>query len=139
MLLVSDTYQGRVRTEPVQRAIQRGARTRLLNRRWLDGVLAHEHHGGQQVADRLENLLGLAATTGEVDNGLFDEANDRLVLDEEMRHRIQENNPYALMEVVERLLEAEARGYWEADSEKLTQLQRIYLQLEGDLEGTSTE
>lgn len=137
MLLVSDTHQGRVRTEPVQRAIQRGARTRLLNRRWLDGVLAHEHHGGQQVADRLENLLGLAATTGEVDNGLFDEANDRLVLDEEMRHRIQENNPYALMEVVERLLEAEARGYWEADSEKLTQLQRIYLQLEGDLEGAA--
>jgi cobaltochelatase CobN len=135
MLLVSDTHEGRVRTEGVQKAIQRGVRTRLLNPRWLDGMLAHDHHGGQQLADRLENMLGLAATTGEVDNCLFDEANDRLVLDEDVRHRIQENNPYALMEVVERLLEAEARGYWEADPDKLAQLKQIYLQLESDLEG----
>jgi cobalamin biosynthesis Mg chelatase CobN len=91
------------------------------------------------LADRLENLVGLAATTGEVDNGLFDEANDRLVLDKEMRHRIQENNPYALLEVVEWLLEAEVRGYWEADPDKLEQLKRIYLQIEGDLEGVSAE
>jgi cobaltochelatase CobN len=137
MLLVSDTHEGRVRTERVQKAIQRGARTRLLNPRWLDGMLAHDHHGGQQLADRIENLLGLAATTGEVDNCLFDEVNDRLVLDEDMRRRIQDNNPYALMAVVERLLEAEARGYWEADPDKLEQLKQVYLQLEGDLEGAS--
>jgi cobaltochelatase CobN len=135
MLLVSDTHEGRVRTEHVQKAIQRGARTRLLNPRWLDNMLAHRHHGGQQLANRLENLVGLAATTGQVDNSLFDEANDRLVLDEEMRRRIQENNPYALLEMVERLLEAEARGYWEANPEKLEQLKRIYLEIEGDLEG----
>jgi cobaltochelatase CobN len=135
VLLISDTHEGRVRTEHVQKAIQRGARTRLLNPRWLDNMLAHGHHGGQQLADRLENLVGLAATTGEVDNSLFDEANDRLVLDEEMRRRIGENNPYALLEMVERLLEAEARGYWEADPDKLEQLKRIYLEIEGDLEG----
>jgi cobalamin biosynthesis Mg chelatase CobN len=37
--------------------------------------------------------------------------------------------------MVERLLEAEARGYWEADPDKLEQLKRIYLEIEGDLEG----
>ena len=139
VLLVSDTHEGRVRTERVQKAVQRGARTRLLNPRWLDGMLAHGHHGGQQLANRMENLVGLAATTGEVDSALFDEANERLVLDETMRRRIQENNPYALLEMVERLLEAEARGYWEADPDKLEQLKRVYLQIEGDLEGISAE
>jgi len=137
MMVVSDTHEGRVRTEDIQRSIQRGVRTRLLNPTWLDGMLAHDYHGGQQLADRLENLVGLSATTGAVDNCLFDEINDRLVLDEEMRNRIQQNNRYALMDVVERLLEAQARGYWQPEEEKLEELKLVYLQLEGDLEGES--
>lgn len=137
MMLISDTHNGKTRTESVQRSIQRGARTRLFNPQWLGAMLAHDYHGGQQLADRLENMLGLAATTGEVDNCLFDEANEKFVLDEQMRNKIQENNPYALQDIMERLLEANVRGYWDAEDDKLKELKNLYLQLEGDLEGES--
>lgn len=137
MMLISDTHNGKTRTESVQRSIQRGARTRLFNPQWLDGMLAHDYHGGQQLFKRLENMLGLAATTGEVDNCLFDEANEKFVLDEQMRKKIQENNPYALQDIMERLLEAKARGYWDAKIDKLEELKKLYLQLEGELEGES--
>ncbi len=135
MMLISDTHNGRPRTEDVQRSIQRGSRTRLLNPKWLDGMLQHQFHGGQQLADRLENLLGLAATTGSVDNSIFDDANERFVLDETMRNRIRENNQYSLLEIMERLLEAQQRGYWKPKEEDLEELRRQYLKLEGDLEG----
>jgi cobaltochelatase CobN len=137
LLLVSDSTEGRVRTESMADAVQRGVRTRLLNPRWLDGMLDHTYHGGQELAERLENLVGLAATTGEVDQELFDHVSSNLVLDENMRQRIHENNPFALLEMMERLLEAEARGYWEPDLEQLQALQELYLSLEGELEAES--
>lgn len=133
-LLVSDTYQGHVRTERFHRAVERGVWSRILNPRWIDGVLDAAHHGGQEIADRLENMLGLAATTGEIDTRLFDEASDTLIFNEAMRRRIRENNPYALLDVVERLLETSARGYWQASEDRLNELRRIHAQLEGDLE-----
>ena len=136
-LLVSDTYEGRVRTERLHRAVERGVWSRLLNPRWIDGVLDAAHHGGQEIADRFENMLGLAATTGEVDTKLFDEASDILVFNETTRRRIRENNPYALLEVVERLLETSARGYWQASEDRLSELHRIHAELEGDLEAGS--
>ena len=133
-IVVSDSTAGRTRTEEVGRSIQRGIRTRLLNPKWLDAMLAHPHHGGQQIAARMENMVGLAATTGRVDGRLFDDLADDLVLDEERRRQIQENNPYAAMEVIERLLEARARGYWQADEDRLEQLRRLYLETEAALE-----
>lgn len=136
MLLISDTQQGHARTESVDRAIQRGVRTRLLNPKWLDAMLGHAHHGGQQIASRVENLLGLAATTGAVSKPIFDEVSARLVLDDALRARLQQNNAYALMDVVERLLEAHRRGYWEPDSERIERMERTYLELEGHLESS---
>lgn len=136
-VMVSDSVTGRVRTENLREAIQRGAGTRLLNPKWLGAMLAHKHHGGQQIADRLENLVGLAAAAGEVDNAIFERLMDDLILDEKRRRQIAENNPYALMEVMERLLEAASRGYWEVAQDRLEQLKDAYLQIEADLEENS--
>ncbi len=136
-MLVSDSLEGRARTEDVGASVRRGVRARLLNPRWLDAVLATEHRGGQEVADRLENLVGLAAGTGAVPSAVFDEAARRLVLDEAMRGRLERNNPYAVAASAERLLEAAGRGYWDADEEALDRLRDLCLDLEGDLEARS--
>ncbi len=135
VMLVSDTHEGRVRTEDIGDAIQRGIHTRLINTNWLDGMLSHRHHGGQEIAKRMENLIGLAATTGAVGQKAFDQINRRLVFDDAMRERIQENNPYAMLEIVERLWEAKSRGYWQPDDETLDRLKEIYLGVETHLEG----
>ena len=100
-------------------------------------MLAHQHHGGQQLASRLENLVGLAATTGQVDNEIFDQALDSLILDEQRRKQIGDNNRFALMAVMERLLEAESRGYWDAEEERLERLKQVYLETEAEIEEES--
>ncbi len=134
MMFVSDTYEGRVRTEKAESAIQRGLHTRILNPVWIDGMLKSDFHGGQEIASRMENLVGLAATTGAVDSAVFDRINRDIIRNEETMERIKDNNPYAFMETIERLLEAAGRGYWKADAEDVEHLKKLYTEMEAELE-----
>ena len=133
-MLISDTTREVIRTETVDRAIKRGVRTRLLNPKWIDGMLKHDYHGGQKIADRVEYMLGLAATTNRVDNWIWSRVAENYVFNEEMRKRLQENNKWALHEIIGRLLEASQRGYWQATQEELDKLRQLYLEVEGELE-----
>ncbi len=133
-MLVSDTTKEVIKTEDVGDVIVRGTRTRLLNPKWIDGMLEHDYHGAQQIADRVENTLGLAATTNAVPNWIWSSIAERFAFDEEMRRRLEENNKFAAVEIMERLFEAEKRGYWKATKEEMEKMRRAYLELEGDVE-----
>jgi cobaltochelatase CobN len=133
-IMVVDSTEEEVQVEGLSQTIQRASRTRLLNPTWVEGMLNHEFHGAQKIQGSLEYLLGFAATTGQVENWLFDEAADKLLFDEDMRKRIQENNPYAAVKMGETLLETERRGYWEADEEKIKELRDIVMEMDADVE-----
>jgi len=133
-ILISDTTEEIIVTEDVAASIARGTRTRLLNPKWIDGMLEHEYHGAQVISDRIYNALGLAATTGFVDTWVWSSIAERFIFDEEMRRRLIENNAFATAGIIERLLEAEQRGYWEASEEELDKLRDAYLDLEGSIE-----
>jgi cobaltochelatase CobN len=133
-LYVSDSIDGAVRTEDIVNSIRRGVHARLLNPKWQDAVLGTELRGVQEVADRLENLVGLAAGTAAVPSAVFNLAAEQFAFNQLMRERLKENNPYALRECLERLLEAAGRGYWEATEEQLTKLRSLYRDLEDELE-----
>lgn len=115
-----------VRTYDIKRSVERGVRTRLLNPKWIDGLLEVKYHGAQKINDRFENVLGLAATTGGVETGVFKDMFDCYVRDEEMRKRMQENNNWAYISMLERLFEAQSRSYWDATDEELSLLRDIY-------------
>jgi cobaltochelatase CobN len=97
-------------------------------------MLNHDFHGAQKVAEKVEYLLGLQATTGTVSKWLFGQAAQTLLFDEEMRRRLAENNRYATLELAEKMLEAHDRGYWEATPEDLEKLKTIILDMETWLE-----
>ena len=113
--MVIDSTEEDVVVEGLKIAIERATRTRTLNPLWIEGMLKHDFHGAKKIKDRVEYLLAFAATTGKVENWIFDEVADRLIFDEEMRRRLQENNPYATMRIAELLVEAERRGYWKVE------------------------
>jgi cobaltochelatase CobN len=69
-----------------------------------------------------------------VENWIWSSVAERFIFDEEMRKRLMENNRYAALGLVERLLEAEQRGYWDATDEELEQLRDAYLEMEGNIE-----
>ena len=133
-MMITDTTKEVIKTEDIGDVIVRGTRTRLLNPKWIDGMLEHKYHGAQQIADRLENTLGLAATTNAVPNWIWSSIAERFVFDEKMRIRLEENNKFAAVEIMERLFEAEKRGYWNATEEEMEKMKRAYLEMEGDIE-----
>ncbi len=133
-LLFSDTTAEVILTEDVAAAIRRSVRTRLLNPKWSENLLEHDYHGAQHIADRVENVLGLAATTNRVDNWIWSSIAARYVFDREMRRKLEKNNRWAAAELLRRLLEASRRGYWEADEKELAELQQAYLEIEGAIE-----
>lgn len=78
----------------------------------------------------------MAATTNRVDNWIWSKVAERYVFDEEMRKRLQENNRWAAAEIIDRLLEANKRGYWLAGDEELEKLREARLEIEGTIEDT---
>jgi cobaltochelatase CobN len=133
-MYITDTTKEIIKTEDVKDAIERGSRTRTLNPKWIDEMLKHGYDGALNISDRVDNIMGFAATTGKVADWVWDEVCDRYVFDEETRKKIEEANPWATKEIIDRLFEAEKRGYWNATEERMEKLKELYLEVEGWVE-----
>ncbi|RKN84426.1 cobaltochelatase subunit CobN [Paenibacillus ginsengarvi] len=131
---ITDSAGERVKTELAEHVIARGVRTRLMNPKWIDALLAHPYHGAQHIAKRFDNILGLAATTGKVEDWVFDRLHDVYVADELRSRQMELNNKWAYHAMIESLLESEQRGYWRPDEDTLEKLRSKYAETEGHLE-----
>jgi cobaltochelatase CobN len=138
-MFISDTTKEIIKTEDIKDAIERGVRTRTLNPKWIEVMLEHGYDGAVNIEDRVENILGLATTTEKVANWVWDEVADRIVLNEEIRKKLEEANPWALQDIIDHLLEAKERGYWEASEERLKELKNVSLEVEGWIEERGEE
>lgn len=133
-MLITDTTGENIETEGVENSIARGIRTRVLNPKWIDGMLEHKYHGAQKIADRFENVMGLAATTNSVEEWIYEDLNKNYVDNEELRNRMIENNPHAYMKILEQMMEYSNRGYWNATEEQIEKIKEIYLEIEDNIE-----
>jgi cobalamin biosynthesis Mg chelatase CobN len=59
----------------------------------------------REVAKRLNFTLGWSATSGAVDNFVYEDANDTFINDPEMRKRLMDLNPHSFRRIVGTLLE----------------------------------
>jgi cobaltochelatase CobN len=112
-------------------------RSRLLNPKWIQSMKRHGYQGAADLSRTLDTVLGWDATVEVVEDWMYEDLAKKYVLDAEMQKWLEKENPYALQNMVERLLEAIERGRWEATEEMKQDLQRLYLNLEGLLEGAS--
>jgi len=133
-MYMTDTTGERVETETVNKSINRGIRTRVLNPKWIDGMLEHKYHGVQNIADRFENILGLAATTRSVEQWIYNDLYKKYIEDENLRNKLKENNLYGYITIVEWMLEYNKREYWNASDKQLEKLRQVYLEAEGNAE-----
>lgn len=100
-------------------------RSKLLNPKWRDSMIAQGSGGAYEISQRLTAMIGWAATA-QVDNFVFDQAAERYALDEDVARQLQRSNPEAFKNVVRRLLEASGRGMWSTDEETLDKLRDLY-------------
>lgn len=133
-MYVADTVGEQIRLYDAKASIEKGIRTRLLNPAWIEGMMKHDYHGVSQIAKRFENVIGLTASTSQIDSETFSELEACYVGNAELRSRMQESNRWAYLNLLKRLAEAKNRGYWQADDEELEELQNAYLETEGQIE-----
>ena len=130
----------RVEVRTLAEELRRVVRTKLLNPQYIDGLKEHGYAGAAELSKRAGRVFGWDATTGEVDDRIFDDIARTFLLDAKNREFFRDHNIFAMEEMARRLIEAHARGMWQADGEVLEGLRAVYLQIEGDLEdemGTS--
>ncbi|WP_454745781.1 cobaltochelatase subunit CobN [Ciceribacter selenitireducens] len=96
----------------LEEEIGRVVRARVVNPKWIDGVLRHGYKGAFEIAATVDYMFAFSATTGAVRDHHFEAVYQAFVLDERVRDFMAEKNPAALREMSERLIEAIDRGLW---------------------------
>ncbi|GGO16496.1 cobaltochelatase CobN [Microbispora rosea subsp. aerata] len=127
-----------VRTRTLQEETNRVFRARVVNPRWIGAMRRHGYKGAFELAATVDYLFGFDATAGVVHDWMYESLAKSYVLDETNQEFLRRSNPWALRGIVERLHEAAERGLWaEPNAETLEALQKVYLEVEGDLEDGS--
>lgn len=130
---------GHVEVRDLADEIRRVARAKLLNPKWIDGMKEHGYKGAGDMMKRIGRIYGWEASTGEVDDWVFDDIARTFVLDKDMKKFFEENNPFALEEISRRLLEARKRELWNPDPDVLKGLIDSRLEIEGWMEERAGE
>ena len=71
----------------------------------------------------------------QVDNWVYEEANNTFIDDPEMAKRLMDANPNSFRKLVATFLEANGRGYWEANDDQIQKLRDMYMDVEDRIEG----
>ncbi|MCW8914336.1 MAG: cobaltochelatase subunit CobN [Magnetovibrio sp.] len=92
--------------------IGRVVRARVVNPKWIEGVMRHGYKGAFEMAATVDYLVSFAATAHCVKNHHFDAVFQAYLDDEDVLDFLKQNNPDALKDMAERLAEAQDRGLW---------------------------
>ena len=117
--------------------IARVYRSRVINPKWIAGVMRHGYKGAFEMAATVDYLFAYDATAQCVEDYIYEGVTQAYLLDEEVQQFIQNKNPWALRDMAERMLEANQRGLWQsASGQVLEELRAIVLHAEGAIEST---
>lgn len=118
----------RIRT--LKEELNRVVRARAANPKWIDGMKRHGYKGAFELAATIDYLFAFDATSELVDDHQYALLTDAYLLDKSTRDFIQQHNPGALQDILERLLEAQQRGLWQHPGEYREALENLLIDSE---------
>lgn len=136
-IYLSDSLSREVKIRSLEETVRLESRSKTLNPKWYEGMLKHGFRGVAEIENHVSNTFGWSATADAVDDWIYTEVAKTFLLNKEMLGRLRELNPHSAHSLLRRLLEANGRGYWDADPESLSELEEIGRSLEDQLEGVA--
>jgi cobaltochelatase CobN len=125
-----------VRARTLSEEAYRVFRSRVVNPRWLAGVMRHGYKGAVEMAATVDYLFGYDATAEVLDDWMYEKLAASYLLDDRVRDFVRRVNPWAERAMIERLLEAAERGLWEEpQAQTLARLREFYQGNDAWLEG----
>ena len=125
----------RPRLSRLEREIDKVVRSRLLNPRWIDGMKQHGYKGAFEMGASLDYLFAYDATTDRIPDWCYSALCEQWLEEKDIQNFLQENNPWVLRDMAERLLEAANRGMWKSASlDKIAILKQLVYTSEAQIE-----
>jgi len=119
--------------------IARVYRSRVVNPKWIEGVMRHGYKGAFEMAATVDYLFAYDATANCVEDHMYQGVAEAYIFAPKVQEFIQQKNPWALRDMAERLLEAHQRSLWQSvEQDTLEQLRAIALQAEAVIEQKSS-
>jgi magnesium chelatase subunit H len=134
-IYLSDSLSRDAKIRSLEETVRLETRAKTLNPKWYEGMLNHGFRGVAEIENHVSNTFGWSATADAVDEWVYTEVAETFALDDSMLERLRSLNPHSAHSLVRRLLEANGRGYWNADPDLLARLHEISGSLEDQLEG----
>jgi len=136
-IYLSDSLSRDVKIRSLEETVRLETRAKTLNPKWYEGMLKHGFRGVAEIENHVSNTFGWSATADAVDDWIYSEVANTFLFDDSMLDRLRDLNPHSAHSLVQRLLEANGRGYWEVDESVLEKLRDISRSLEDELEGVA--
>jgi len=125
------------RVRQLKEEIARVYRSRVINPKWIAGVMRHGYKGAFEMAATVDYLFAYDATANCVEDHMYQGVATAYLFDPDVQQFIQQKNPWALRDMAERLLEAHQRGLWrDVDREMLENLRSLVHHAEASIEQT---
>ncbi|MEZ0471224.1 cobaltochelatase subunit CobN [Luteimonas salinilitoris] len=125
-LYVSDLRTAAARTTTAAEFLSAELRSRYLNPQWIGAMQQEGYAGTLQVLDVANNLFGWQATApGTVRADQWQAMHETYVLDKRelgIDAWFERHNPTAQAQLIERMMEAVRKGYWQADAQTRREL-----------------
>ena len=106
------SHPERPRVRRLEEEIARVVRARVVNPKWIRGVMRHGYKGAFEMAATVDYMFAFAATARAVGDHHFDAVLEAYLEDDEVRAFLEQANPAALREIADRLSEAIERELW---------------------------
>ena len=107
--------------------------TRNFHPGYIQGLMAEGYAGTLQVLDGINNFTGWTTVSREiVRDDQWQEFVDVYVRDKHklgLKDWFEKNNPHALAQSIEKMLEMARHGYWQADAKTVAELKQRYREL----------
>ena len=127
-------YQ-RPRIHKLSKEIDKVVRSRLLNPKWIEGIKEHGYKGAFEMSASLDYLFSYDATTNLVPNWCYQSIVNNWLMNNNTKNFISENNPWALRDIAERLLEASNRKLWSnATIEEISSIKKLLSDIDSKIE-----
>lgn len=130
----SNPANPKIRT--LQEELNRVIRSRVLNPKWIKGMRRHGYKGAFEMAATVDYLFAYDATTDLIQDYQYEQVSDCYLFNPENREFLQQNNPDAMQEMAERLIEAMQRGLWNESNNYQAKLEALLMDIEAMQEGS---
>ncbi|MEA4988997.1 MAG: cobaltochelatase subunit CobN, partial [Anaerovorax sp.] len=123
--IINTRANGDPNVQTLAEFIRNEMRSRVLNPKWIEGMLKDGYAGAAEIGDHIKNMFLMDATTDGIDDWSWQKIAETYIFDDEIRAQL---DPYIVQSIIGWNMEAARRDMWKTDKATLEKLADTYVQ-----------